>query len=104
MDETLTWTNHIKIIAKKIAKNIGVMRMIAHLISPKLRLNLYGVPYHDQPLIPIYPTGILYGHPAMNREFIALGLSPTILQKRIIRIIGGAVTTLPLIIGLRRLK
>jgi len=45
MDETLTltltWTNHIKIIANKIAKNRGVIRRISHIISPKLRLNLY---------------------------------------------------------------
>jgi len=41
MDETITWTNHIKIIANKIAKNIGVIRRISHVISPKLRLNLY---------------------------------------------------------------
>src|SRR6218665_4148944 len=41
MDETLTWTNHIKIIANKIAKNIGVIRRISYVISPKIRLNLY---------------------------------------------------------------
>jgi len=41
MDETLTWTNHIKIIANKIAKNIGVIRRISHVISPKLCLNLH---------------------------------------------------------------
>src|SRR6218665_2497169 len=28
MDETLTWTNHIKIIANKTVKNIGVIRRI----------------------------------------------------------------------------
>src|SRR6218665_871045 len=36
MDETLTWTNHMN----KIAKNKGVIR-ISHVISLKLRLNLY---------------------------------------------------------------
>ena len=36
IDETLTWSNHIKVIANKIAKNIGVIRRISYLISPKI--------------------------------------------------------------------
>src|SRR6218665_1395532 len=32
IDECLTWTNHIDIIANKIAKNIGIIRKIAYLI------------------------------------------------------------------------
>jgi len=36
IDETLTWSNHIKVIANKIAKNIGVIRSIAYLIFLKL--------------------------------------------------------------------
>src|SRR6218665_2206232 len=36
IDETLTGSNHIKVIANKIAKNIGVIRRISYLISPKI--------------------------------------------------------------------
>src|SRR6218665_131141 len=52
IDGTLTWTNHIKIIATKIAKNIGVILRISHVISPKLRLNMY----HTMASPYIWPT------------------------------------------------
>src|SRR6218665_2827687 len=68
IDGTLTWTNHIKIIATKIAKNIGVIIRISHVISYKLRLNMY----HTMVSQCMAYTGILYGHPTTNRELIAL--------------------------------
>lgn len=32
VDQTLTWTNHIKAISGKMAKNIGTLRKITHLL------------------------------------------------------------------------
>ena len=41
IDESLTWANHIKIIANKIAKNVGIIRKISHLLSTKILKSLY---------------------------------------------------------------
>ena len=41
IDENLTWKNHITLISNKIAKNIGVIRRIRHLVSRKIHINLY---------------------------------------------------------------
>src|SRR6218665_4123969 len=36
IDQHLTWAEHIKIISNKIAKNIGIIRKIAHLLPTKI--------------------------------------------------------------------
>src|SRR6218665_2876413 len=36
-----TWAEHIKIISNKIAKNIGIIRKIAHPLPKKFLINLY---------------------------------------------------------------
>src|SRR6218665_223769 len=40
IDKHLTWDDHINIIANKIAKNLGVLRMIAYLLPSKILVNL----------------------------------------------------------------
>src|SRR6218665_2260204 len=41
IDESLTWANDIKIIAHKIAKNVGIIRKIFHLLFTKILKSLY---------------------------------------------------------------
>src|SRR6218665_282944 len=41
IDEHLTWSHHINLVANKIAKNIGVVKKIAHLLLSKTLLGLY---------------------------------------------------------------
>jgi len=36
-----SWTNHIKAISGKIAKNIGIIKKIAHLLPNEILINLY---------------------------------------------------------------
>ena len=80
MDETLTWTSHMKIIANKIAKNIGVIRRISHVISPQRRLNLYHT------MVSPYMS---YVNTVWATNYESRMHCFTILQKRTIRIIGG---------------
>src|SRR6218665_1737428 len=80
IDETLTWTSHIKIIANKIAKNIRVIRRISHVISPKRRLNLYHT------MVSPYMS---YVNTVWATNYESRMHCFTILQKRTIRIIGG---------------
>jgi len=80
LDEKLTWSTHIQIIANKIAKNIGVITRISQVISPKLRLNLYHI------MVSPYMT---YGNIVWASNYQSRIHSFTTLQKRILRIIGG---------------
>jgi len=41
IDEALTRNNHVNVVAKKIAKSIGVIKRIAHKVLLNIRLNLY---------------------------------------------------------------
>jgi len=41
IDECPTWSNHIKVISSKIAKHIGIIRKISHLLSNNTLINLY---------------------------------------------------------------
>ena len=41
IDQFLTWNEHIKIIANKLTKNIGIVRKISHLLSTKILTSLY---------------------------------------------------------------
>src|ERR1700733_13444498 len=41
LDQSLTWNEHIKTISQKVAKNIGIMSRVAHLLPKQTRLNLY---------------------------------------------------------------
>jgi len=82
LDEKLTWSTHIKIIANKIAKNIGVIKRISRVISPKLRLNLYHTIYMVSP-------HMTYGNIVWASNYESRIHCFTTLQKRILRIIGG---------------
>src|SRR6218665_3670371 len=70
----------MKIIANKIAKNIGVIRRISHVISPKRRLNLYHT------MVSPYMS---YVNTVWASNYESRMHCFTILQKRTIRIIGG---------------
>src|SRR6218665_1597493 len=41
IDEHLTWSHHINFVANKVAKNIGVIKKIVHLLPSKTLLGLY---------------------------------------------------------------
>jgi len=41
IDQHMTWNDHIKSITAKIAKNIGIMSRISHLLPVDIRLKLY---------------------------------------------------------------
>src|SRR6218665_1447898 len=41
IDECLTWKEHVKVIASKIAKNLGILRKISYLLPSKILINLY---------------------------------------------------------------
>jgi len=54
VDEGLTWGRHIEYIATKIAKNIGIIKRIAHLLPNSTLLGLY----HTM-VLPYFTYGIL---------------------------------------------
>ena len=41
VDSHLSWREHINFIAKKLAKNIGILYRVSHLLPEAARLNLY---------------------------------------------------------------
>jgi len=41
IDECLTWKEHVKVIASKIAINLGILRKISYLLPSKILINLY---------------------------------------------------------------
>jgi len=73
----LTWDEHIKIIANKLAKNVGIVRKISHLLSPKILTNLY--------YTLIDPDGNIVW--ASNYESRIKRL--TLLQRKMIRMVAG---------------
>src|SRR6218665_3252435 len=96
LDEKLTWSTHIKIIANKIAKNIGIIKRISHVISPKLRLNLYHT------MVSPYMT---YGNIVWASNYESRIHCFTTLHKRVLRIIvGDNPRATILLVGSRKLK
>jgi len=79
VDECLTWTEHINIIAGKIARNLGILARVSHLIPFHIRKNLYYTlinPYFD------------YGNIVWASNYSARLKCLVLLQKRAIRIIA----------------
>ena len=79
VDECLTWTEHINIIAGKIARNLGILARISHLIPFCIRKNLYYTlinPYFD------------YGNIVWASNYSARLKCLVLLQKRAIRVIA----------------
>jgi len=82
IDESLTWANHIKIIANKIAKNVGIIRKISHLLSTKILKSLYYT------MINPYLT---YGNIVWASNYVSSTHCLTLLQKRAISHIRGQI-------------
>jgi len=80
IDNHLTWCDHIRFIAAKIAKNIGVLGRIAYLLLSSIRLTLY---YSLVYLYLSYCNMIwAFTHGCRVKKIV-------LLQKRAIRIIAG---------------
>ena len=76
-DESLTWANHIKIIANKVATNVG---KISHLLSTKILNSLYFN------MINRYLT---YGNIVWAPNYVSSTHCLSLLQKGAIRVIVG---------------
>lgn len=79
LDQHLTWNEHIHQIAKKIAKNIGVIKRISYLLSSQILISLY--------YTMIYPYWT-YCNIVWATNYNSRLHDLMILQKRIIRIIN----------------
>jgi hypothetical protein len=80
VDECLTWTEHINAIANKVARNLGILARISHLLPVHIRRNLYYTlinPYFD------------YGNIIWAANYLTRLKCLVLLQKRAIRIIAG---------------
>jgi hypothetical protein len=81
VDQHLTWTDHIKFISTKVAKNIGILSRASHILPKSIRSQLY--------YTLVYPY-FAYCNLIWASNY-ALRLSKlVILQKRAVRIIAGA--------------
>ena len=80
IDQHLTWVDHIKILANKIAKNIGIIRKISHFLTTKILTSLY--------YSLIYPY-LTYGNIVWASNYQTRTKSLVTLQKKVIRIIKG---------------
>src|SRR6218665_1760990 len=78
MDEGLTWTQHINSTANKVAKNVGIIKRIAHLLRKKTLIDLYYT------MINPFFT---YGNAIWASNYPTRLASLTLLQKRAIRVI-----------------
>src|SRR6218665_3460345 len=76
---SILWAEHIKIISNKIAKNIGIIRKIAHLLPTKILINSYYT------LVNPY---FIYGNIVWASNYDSRIKNLVLLQKRIIRIIA----------------
>src|SRR5688572_5355178 len=79
LDECLTWTEHINIIAGKISRNLGILARISYLIPIHIRRNLYYTlinPYFD------------YGNIVWASNYSTRLKCLLVLQKKPIRIIA----------------
>src|SRR6218665_4045633 len=77
IDQFLTRDEHVKIIANKLAKNIGIVRKISHLLSPKILTNLY------------YTLIDPYGSMVWASNYESRIKRLTLLQKKMIQIVAG---------------
>jgi len=80
IDECLTWSEHINVIAGKIARNLGILMRISHLIPVHIRKNLYYTlinPYFD------------YGNIVWASNYSTRLKCLVLLQKKAIRVIAG---------------
>ena len=80
IDQHLTWKVHINQIATKIAKNVGILTRIAHILPKTVRLNLY--------YALVYPY-LIYCNMIWASTYESRLRKLVILQKRAIRIIAG---------------
>jgi len=80
VDEHLTFNDHVSIIAKKVAKNIGIISRIRHVLQRPILMNLYNT------LILPY---LSYCNIVWASNYHSHLTRLTILQKRIVRIICG---------------
>ena len=78
IDTNLNWKSHIKLIAKKMNRNIGLLSKIRYYVYEKIRVNLY------YSLIFPYLT---YGIVAWGNTYTSTLNPIIILQKRVIRMI-----------------
>jgi len=80
VDSHLSWREHINFIAKKLAKNIGILYRVSHLLPEAARLNLYNS------LILPYLT---YCNMIWASNYDSRISKLIILQKKAIRVIAG---------------
>lgn len=78
LDDHLTWIPHIKHVALKVAKNIGVINKVKHIFPEKLLLSLY--------YTMVFPY-LSYCNIAWASTFSTSLKKLVLLQKRIVRII-----------------
>ena|SRR6218665_2439047 len=100
IDYHLTWCDHVRFIAAKIAKNIGVLGRTAYLLPSSIRLTLF--------YSLVYPY-LSYCNMIWAFTYDCRVKKIVILQKRAIRIIAGTCTsycshTAPLFVELNLLK
>jgi Reverse transcriptase (RNA-dependent DNA polymerase) len=81
VDSELTWKMHTTYIAKKLAKNIGVINKVKYILTPKALKTLYYTLIYPH----IVYCNIVWG----NASILAL-YRITMMQKRAIRLINGA--------------
>lgn len=81
IDDQLNWKRHISFVSNKIAKNIGVIRRIRHVLSSKILLNLY--------YTMIYPF-ISYGNIVWASTYETNLKVIFLLQKRFVRMVTNS--------------
>ena len=77
IDKCLTWKEHVKIIASKIAKNLGTLRKIAYLLLSKILIN----PHYTL----VNPYFLIYGNIVWAYTYYTCNKCLILLQKRAIR-------------------
>src|SRR6218665_60766 len=80
VDQHLTWKRHISEISLKIAKNIGVIHRIAHLLPQSIKLSLYYALVY--PYLSYCNLIWAINYPSRLKKLVYL-------QKRIVRLIAG---------------
>ena len=81
IDENLTWKTHMNDIARKVAKNIGIINKVKTIFSERMLLMLY--------FTMIYPY-LSYGNIVWGSTYSSTLQRIFLLQKRIIRIISNS--------------
>jgi hypothetical protein len=81
VDQHLTWSDHIKLIATKIGKNVGIISRLAYILPTKIRLSLYYTLVHPY---------LSYCNFIWASNYKSRIQRLIILQKRVIRIIMGS--------------